>query len=413
MKTLIYYEKKKVLRRKSTVIACLLLLLSILTLSFVFVSDESYYLSDGTKISGMEAIHVKQKIEHTLAGPLTTKHLKDALQLYHSVYENSDNFTTSGNLKDEVYCRDIQPYDVILNLMRRIYSPAGEYDMNILSSITNEMVENFYQERHAQVQSILDMDYTTGNYTQAEKDTITRLDAKVSTPVTYDYSDGWKTLLIRDFQTVFMLIALVVCIIISPIFSYEYQTGTDAVVLSSRYGRRETVWAKIIAGFTITSIIYFIAVLVSLFAVLTAFGIQGWNCDFQIISTTSYYGLKIWQVALAGIGINYVVILSVMAFTMFLSATCKTPFAAILISTICTITPLFLPTSRVNGLYNKLICLLPAQAMNTHTVFSTYVLFNFGKLIITLPCMILLTACVLIIIALPIAYRRFCRHQVA
>ena len=410
MKTLIYYEKKKVLRRKSTVIACLLLLLSILTLSFVFVSDESYYLSDGTKISGMEAIHVKQKIEHTLAGPLTTKHLKDALQQYHSVYENSDNFTTSGNLKDEVYCRDIQPYDVILNLMRRIYSPAGEYDMNILS---NEMVENFYQERHAQVQSILDMDYTTGNYTQAEKDTITRLDSKVSTPVTYDYSDGWKTLLIRDFQTVFMLIALVVCIIISPIFSYEYQTGTDAVVLSSRYGRRETVWAKIIAGFTITSIIYFIAVLVSLFAVLTAFGIQGWNCDFQIISTTSYYGLKIWQVALAGIGINYVVILSVMAFTMFLSATCKTPFAAILISTICTITPLFLPTSRVNGLYNKLICLLPAQAMNTHTVFSTYVLFNFGKLIITLPCMILLTACVLIIIALPIAYRRFCRHQVA
>lgn len=40
--------------------------------------------------------------------------------------------------------------------------------MNILSSVTNKMVENFYQERHSQVQSILDMDYTTGNYTQAE-----------------------------------------------------------------------------------------------------------------------------------------------------------------------------------------------------------------------------------------------------
>ena len=184
-------------------------------------------------------------------------------------------------------------------------------------------------------------------------------------------------------------------------------------ILQRFFHRLETVWAKIVAGFTITSIIYFIAVLVSLFSVLTAFGIQGWNCDFQIISTTSYYGLKIWQVALAGIGINYVVILSVMAFTMLLSATCQTPFATILISTICTITPLFLPTSRVNGLYNKLICLLPAQAMNTHTVFSTYVLFDFGKLIITLPCMILITSCVLSIIALPIAYKRFCRRQVA
>ena len=89
--------------------------------------------------------------------------------------------------------------------MRRIYSPAGAYDMNILSSVTNERVENFYQDRHAQVQSIVDMDYTTGNYTQAEKDTILKLDTKVSDPITYDYSDGWKTLLTRDFPTVFLL----------------------------------------------------------------------------------------------------------------------------------------------------------------------------------------------------------------
>lgn len=273
MKTLIYYEKRKILRRKSTIIACLLMLLSIIALSFVFVSDQDYYRADGTEVSGMEAIHVKQEMDHALAGPLTAERLKDALQQYHTVYGNSDNFGTSGALKDEVYCKDILPYNGILNLMRRIYSPAGAYDMNILSSITNERVENFYQDRHAQVQSIVDMDYTTGNYTQAEKDTILKLDAKVSDPITYDYSDGWKTLLTRDFPTVFLLIALVVCIIISPVFAYEYQTGADAVVLSSKYGRRETVWAKLIAGFTVTSRIYFIAVLVSLISVLAVFGV--------------------------------------------------------------------------------------------------------------------------------------------
>ena len=301
MKTLIYYEKRKILRRKSTIIACLLMLLSIIALSFVFVSDQDYYRTDGTEVSGMEAIHVKQEMDHALAGPLTAKRLKDTLQQYHTVYGNSDNFGTSGALKDEVYCKDILPYNGILNLMRRIYSPAGAYDMNILSSITNERVENFYQDRHAQVQSIVDMDYTTGNYTQAEKDTILKLDAKVSDPITYDYSDGWKTLLTRDFPTVFLLIALVVCIIISPVFAYEYQTGADAVVLSSKYGRRETVWAKLIAGFAVTSRIYFIAVLVSLISVLAVFGVQGWNCDFQILSTTAYYGLKIWQVVFVGI----------------------------------------------------------------------------------------------------------------
>ena len=370
MKTLIYYEKRKILRRKSTIIACLLMLLSIIALSFVFVSDQDYYRTDGTEVSGMEAIHVKQEMDHALAGPLTAKRLKDTLQQYHTVYGNSDNFGASGALKDEVYCKDILPYNGILNLMRRIYSPAGAYDMNILSSVTNERVENFYQDRHAQVQSIVDMDYTTGNYTQAEKDTILKLDTKVSDPITYDYSDGWKTLLTRDFPTVFLLIALVVCIIISPVFAYEYQTGADAVVLSSKYGRRETVWAKLIAGFTVTSRIYFIAVLVSLISVLAVFGVQGWNCDFQILSTTAYYGMKIWQVVFVGIVINYVVVLSVMAFTLLLSAACKTPFAAVLISTLCTIVPMFLPTSRVNGVFNKLLCLLPAKACGVLNVCS-------------------------------------------
>ena len=243
--------------------------------------------------------------------------------------------------------------------------------------------------------------------------TILKLDAKVSDPITYDYSDGWKTLLTRDFPTVFLLIALVVCIIISPVFAYEYQTGADAVVLSSKYGRRETVWAKLIAGFTVTSRIYFIAVLVSLISVLAVFGVQGWNCDFQILSTTAYYGLKIWQVVFVGIVINYVVVLSVMAFTMLLSAACKTPFAAVLISTLCTIVPMFLPTSRVSGVFNKLLCLFPAKAMDTHVVFSTYVLFSFGKLVVILPCMILIAACALIIVTLPVAHRKFCRHQVA
>lgn len=138
MKTLIYYEKRKILRRKSTIIACLLMLLSIIALSFVFVSDQDYYRTDGTEVSGMEAIHVKQEMDHALAGPLTAKRLKDTLQQYHTVYGNSDNFGTSGALKDEVYCKDILPYNGILNLMRRIYSPAGAYDMNILSSIPVE-----------------------------------------------------------------------------------------------------------------------------------------------------------------------------------------------------------------------------------------------------------------------------------
>ena len=134
--------------------------------------------------------------------------------------------------------------------------------------------------------------------------------------------------------------------------------------------------------------------------------------SFVFVSDQDYYRADGTEV-FVGIVINYVVVLSVMAFTMLLSAACKTPFAAVLISTLCTIVPMFLPTSRVSGVFNKLLCLLPAKAMDTHVVFSTYVLFSFGKLVVILPCMILIAACALIIVTLPVAHRKFCRHQVA
>ena len=54
-----------------------------------------------------------------------------------------------------------------------------------------------------------------------------------------------------------------------------------------------------------------------------------------------------------------------------------------------------------------------SSGLDIHVVFSTYVLFSFGKLVIILPCMILIAACVLIIVTLPVAHRKFCRHQVA
>lgn len=47
------------------------------------------------------------------------------------------------------------------------------------------------------------------------------------------------------------------------------------------------------------------------------------------------------------------------------------------------------------------------------SVFSSYDLYSVGKLVFTLPYMIIIVACVWILVALPTAHRKFCRHQVA
>lgn len=47
------------------------------------------------------------------------------------------------------------------------------------------------------------------------------------------------------------------------------------------------------------------------------------------------------------------------------------------------------------------------------SVFSSYDLYSVGKLVFTLTYMIMIVACVWILVALPTAHRKFCRHQVA
>ena len=47
------------------------------------------------------------------------------------------------------------------------------------------------------------------------------------------------------------------------------------------------------------------------------------------------------------------------------------------------------------------------------SVFSSYDLYSVGKLVFTLTYMIMIVAYVWILVALPTAHRKFCRHQVA
>lgn len=412
MNTLISYEKKKLLKRRSTVIVCLLMVLCIFGISRVVVSDEHYYAEGGTELIGIEAIRAERAVTQEQAGPLTQERIKDTLRHYHTVNNDPANYNSeTGNLSNEAFCKEIMPYRRLLLLLTKVYAP-GQYDMSMLDNVPEEMADSFYETRHANVKALLDAEITTGNYSQAEKDTALKLDKQVSEPFAFDYKAGWQALLARAFSMSFMLIALAVCVIISPVFAWEYQTGADAVVLSAKRGRGETVRAKIAAGFLVTSGVYALGVCVLFLCVLIPFGPGGWDCEFQLLSETSFYPLKVWQVVLYAIAVNYLIVLSVMAFVMLLSAVCKTPFAAVIVSMLCTVVPMFFPTSSTSSLLNHILILLPARAMETYTVFSTYLFFSVGKTVITLPCVIPIAALAVIVLALPFAHGRFCRHQV-
>lgn len=410
MKTLIHYEKKKLLRRKSTVIVCLFMVLVICLFEYMSaVLGQYWFAEDGSELSGTAAIQIEKDATRRLAGPLTEQRLAEILAHYHAVNDDPANLDPTGSyVRNDVYIREELPYRNVYLLMWRVYSPLGKFDTEILDQITD--AGTFYMTRTDKVHELIAM----YDLTQAESETVLKLNEKVSDAFTFDYTEAWKAILIQSRPLLFLLIALAVCVTVSPVFAFEYQTGADAVVLSAKLGRGETVRAKITAGFLVTTGIYALGVLAAFLFAFAFFGVSGWNCDYQIISENSFYALKIWQVALFGVIINYIVVLAVAAFTMLLSAACKTSFTTVVISIICTVIPIFLPDSdpSVKIPLSKFFSLLPVKAMDTQEVFSSYTMFSLGNIVITLPWMIIISVAVLTAIFLPIAHRRFCRHQV-
>ena len=393
MNMLLRFECKKLLNRKFTVITIFALMLCVMALSFLIISENTNYNADGSRISGMKAIRVNKSSQAISEGKLTKQKLLEAFHQYQKVMNKPSNYEgTTDDLKDEVYVTELKPYDGVLSLLRRNYSPAGRYDYYILSSVSDEMIDQFYEIRHAKIQELVNMDYSYGNYSQTEKEFILNKDSKIKTPFSYDYADGWGDILQRGFFTVFLLIGL---------------------VLSTRFGRKRIIQAKILAGFLVSSGIFFLATALFMIITFTAYGIQGWNASFQILSFTSFYSLTILQVFLCGLLLNYLIVIAVMSITMLLSSVCNTSFSTVIISALWVFVPLFIPSSKDSKVFNYIINLLPAKALDTYTVFSVYDVYSFGKTVISLPIVILLSSAFLVLIALPLAHRSFSRHQVA
>lgn len=416
MKTLFQFELKKIFKRKSTKIAIVLTFSCIILLTISFVNDNLYTNINGDDLHGPSAIHLKKEQFSNLEGYLTIEALSNAFLEYQSAINNSANDTSEHNLgsemSNEVYIKHIQKYNDVLNLIRRTYSPVGTYNYYVLSSLSLEDLNHFYSTRSDKVLEVLNMDYSYGNYIESEKVHIIALNNKVKTPFYFAYTDGWSDMLKRGFLTISLIIVFAVCVCISPLFSNEYQSGTDAIILSTKYGKNMVIIAKIISSVVFASILYFGAMILFSGIMLFNYGMEGWNASFQILSFLSPYPLTILQVFLNGIALGYLVVLSTTSFTIFLSAKSRTAFSVIIVNALWILAPLFIQSSKTNMLFNRILELFPAKAMDAFTVFSVFDTYNLFGHIVSYPCMIIVFSIVVIIISIPFTYTAFKNHQV-
>ncbi len=237
MKTLVKYEFLKILRKKSTLIV---MAVSLLLTAFLFglpILQYQTYNADGV-IKGLDGIAYTKEQYSQISVPLTDEYITETIREVQGLFENPDNVGFDGTdqfLIGDAYWNDIAPREELLKTIASTYAAPGVTAWySSLPEVDIANGANFYQAREEKIATLLN-DSSRG-LSDEQKEYWQNMNSQVETPFQYGYYEGWLT--INTCFELLMFAILAVCIVLAPVFSGEYQAGTDAVILSGKYGKK-------------------------------------------------------------------------------------------------------------------------------------------------------------------------------
>lgn len=410
MKTLIKYEFLKILRKKSTLIV---MAASLLITAFFFglpVLQFQTYNQDGV-LQGLAGIQYEKEQYTEISVPLTNEYVTKTIREVQELFEDPENVGYDGNeqfLIEDAYWNGIAPRESLLDLIAGNYAdPNVSAGYSALTDLDVSDGTDFYQARQDKIEKILND--SSKELSEAEKDYWRNLNSKVEEPFQYGYYEGWEVI-ISAFELL-MFAVLAVCIVIAPVFSGEYQAGTDAVLLSGKYGKTKLTTAKILAALFFGVLAFTLHVLLAFGLPLAAFGTDGWNLPLQINGTTVPYPLTFLEGTLINLGVIYLVLLAMIGVTLFLSARMKSPYLVLTVVVPVLFVPMFLSPNGTSGIYNLLVFLTPYKSLVPN--FGSYLSYQFGPVVLDAFAVRTVLYAVMALILLPLAGRGFRRHQAA
>lgn len=407
---LVKYEFLKILRKKSTLIV---MAVSLILTGFLFglpIIQYQTYNQAGV-IKGTEGIAYEKEQYADLSVPLSEEYIAETIRDVQELFVNPDNIGYDGNeqfLIGDAYWNGVAPREKLLNLIANAYSKPNEIlGYNNLPDLDIKDAAFFYQTMEGKIQTLLNN--PSRKLSDEQKEFWDSMAGKVDTPLQYGYYEGWEVI-ISSFELL-MFALLAVCIVVAPVFSGEYQAGTDAVILSAKYGKTKLTTAKIAASLLFGTAAFILHIVVACGLPLATFGADGWNLPLQIANTTIPYPLTFLQAALINIGIIYLVLLAMVGLTLLLSAQLKSPYLVLIILVPILFIPMFLTPNGTTGAYNLILFLLPYRS--TMPEFGKYISYQFGGLVWDALTVRTILYAFLTVIMLPLARLGFKKHQVA
>ncbi len=318
-------------------------------------------------------------------------------------YDGNEKF-----LIGDAYWNYVAPREKLLNVIAANYDNPGEYSgFTKLPGLDMTGSANFYETRERKIEALLNS--PSRDLSEEQIKYWKEMSKKVEIPLQYGYYEGWE-IVISSFELL-MFVLLSVCIVIAPVFSGEYQAGTDAVILSAKYGKTKLISAKIASSLLFGILTFTLHVIVACGLLLVAFGVNGWNLPVQIANTTIPYPFTFLQAFLINLGVIYLVLLAMIGLALLLSAKMKSSYLVLAILVPVLFMPMFLSPNGTTGIYNSILFLLPYRS--TMPELGKYISYQFGGSVLDILSARAILYAVLTAVMLPLARLGFKKHQVS
>lgn len=411
MDILTRFELRKITRRKSFYAGIVILVAVALFLSIILVTNMQMTGKDGEFINGTAAIRLEREYNRQLAGPLTIAAMEAAVRRHQDLLHDPSNLDEKGEMTVEANAKYDTRDNQIQFLIMDAFSPASGYDYYLIDKINPEEMKDFYQKRLEKVQVFLNRNDSDNNYTVKEKAYFIKMNEQIPVPFQMDYVTGWKNVF-ENLPSLFLIIAFVIGFSLAPVFAGEYQRGTDAIVLSTRYGRSRAIAAKLKASFIVSAGLIIFPILIYTFLILGVFGFDGAGAHVQMIKFLAPVPYTVIETYLWTVLIGSLACLMVGALTLWLSSRMSNSFSVIVTAGVLLVGTQFIPDSQNSRLLSYLINLLPGNMFDSFRKITGYELFNIGGQLIPTYKIMVGFSIIAITLLIPFAYRAFKKHQV-
>ncbi len=369
------YEWKKLFESRLNVSAMLIGYLLIGMCVFMYISQESFY-DKGTDsyIDGIEAFSLEQERAAGQTDRVTEEYVT---QLVGKIQDYGMDMES-----DDAYREIIRPLGDIYYVVARNYADmrSDRIDENALMDIELTEGADFYGYRMGKIRDYLDMDFSYGNYKEAEKQYWIRKAGEVSVPFRW----GSKAVMnvVKDTVSIGVYLWFVIVICASSVFASEHESGAALLLLTTKYGKDRLIRSKIgvMTLFTLGYLSTGILLAVGVTGLLLGF--PGADLPVQLYNSVIPYKLTIGQMCACTFGIILLLGIAIGFLVLCCSARLRSSLAALVIGITVIIAPAFFPMSKESGLWNHINYLFPVRVADFKEMLESFVSYTVGDFVI-------------------------------